>query len=139
MHGKACGWWIRLAVGGLWTLALEIAFAPAPARGAGCGDGLMPLHAGPDAPRTWAFPGLAGAGQSHRPRPVAPPCSGPSCSRLPLVPPAAPASPPIRWADDLGAFALPLLLASPQPLGPLTDDPPSRPVRRASDVYHPPR
>jgi hypothetical protein len=128
MNGQSWRRWVRLAVGGLWTLALGTAFAPAEAR-AGCGDGLVLLHAaGP--PRTT---------RPDRPQPAPLPCSGPSCSRIPLAPPLAPATPPVLRVDETGALAPPPLLAPPSLLDRPIDGVSSRPVRQTADVYHPPR
>jgi hypothetical protein len=126
MNGQSCRRWIRLAIGGLWALALGTAFAPAEAH-ARCGDGLMPLHAASLPPKT----------RPERPQPA--PCSGPFCSRIPLAPPAAPAALPVLRVDDTGTLAPPPLLAPPSLLDRLSDGAPSRPVPHNADVYHPPR
>jgi hypothetical protein len=107
--------------GGL--LALVVCFAPAEAR-AGCGDGQMPLHAAPAAP-------------APQPRPL-PPCSGPTCSRLPLAPPAVPpvVVPP---ADELAVLVGGVPAMHPRPSRCPDDDPSGRPVRTPTSIYHPPR
>ncbi len=130
MNGQSCRWRRQLAVRGLWALVLGVSFAPAHAR-AGCGEGFLPLHAAGPTGRT--------ATSSDPPRPAPIPCRGPSCSRIPLSPPAVPASLPVHRPDDAGALApLPPLVAS-DPLFRLIDGAPVRPVRRSTDVYHPPR
>jgi hypothetical protein len=104
-------------------LALVAGLAPATAR-AGCGDGQVPLHV----PPTVHHPA---------PRPL-PPCSGPTCSRLPLVPPAVPpivvppGNDPAALADDI---SLPICRPSRR----LDDEPSRRPVRQANSIFHPPR
>jgi hypothetical protein len=127
-------WWLRLAVGGVWALAVGAAFAPAQAR-AGCGDGLVPLHAGRQAPR-----GPAAAPESRDAQRQAPqPCSGPHCSRAPLIPGPAPGSTAPRGVDDFCTLVPILLLPAPRPLAEPGDRAPGCPVHRASQVYRPPR
>ncbi len=131
MSGKSCRGWTRLLAGGLGALVLGTVFAPAEAH-AGCGDGLMPLHAAsPRGSRTGASP--------EQPARRHLPCSGPSCSRVPLAPPAAPLSIPVPRGDDPGALPPPPPLASTNPFARLADDSYPAPVRYASDIYHPPR
>jgi hypothetical protein len=139
MNGNSGRWWVRLVVGGLCALALGTWFAPAQAR-AGCGDGLVPLHhTGPESSRTETGHGLPLAGQPDLSRPLRLPCPGPFCTRLPVVPQAPPASPPIRWVDEPGILSpFPPFIPSP-PFDRLLGNAPPRPVRRACDVFHPPR
>jgi hypothetical protein len=132
MSGKTYRWWLRFAVGGLWALALGIAFAPAEAR-AGCGDGLVPLAAGHHASR----PAPA---DTHTGKPIRRPCSGPLCSRAPLAPaPALPDAPAPRGVDDSCTLSPLAFLPTSSLLSGLPDDPPGSPTRCTSDIYHPPR
>jgi hypothetical protein len=131
MNGQTYRQWMRLVVGGLGALVLGAVFAPGQARAA-CGEGVMPLHATSLDTRP--------PGPTHnRPQPTPAPCSGPFCSRIPHSPPAVPASLPFQQVDDTGVLTSPPPFASPHLLNRLSDDLPSRPVRRTADVYHPPR
>lgn len=134
MNGKSGRRWIQLAVGGLWALALGAVLAPGQAR-AGCGDGLMPLGDGHHA----AGKAVVRHGATDTPKPAPRPCSGPLCSRAPLAPSPMPLSSTPRTVDDLCTLTPLLLLPVPGPLAALAEDVPECPVRRSSDVYHPPR
>ena len=72
---------------------------------------------------------------SHGPKP----CSGPGCSSHKDLP-VAPAPPPPPAGDERWGCALSFapLLDAPRG-GRAYDDTPIRPVRRAAEVYHPPR
>ncbi len=135
-NGEWCRCAMRIAVGALWVLALGIAFAPAQAR-AGCGEGLVPLHLAKDVGQqaAGAFPHPF---PLPRPTPVGP-CSGPQCSRAPLVPsgPSVPASP--RGSDQSGDLVSPAILSAPRsaPFDP--QGPSFRAVRRPAGVFRPPR
>ncbi len=109
---------------GLMALVLGAWFAPAQAR-AGCGDGHIPLRTPPRADK------------STPARPL-PPCTGPTCSRLPFVPPVVPpaAEPP---TEDPAALANGTSLAISRPSRRLADEPTRDPVRQADSIFHPPR
>jgi hypothetical protein len=73
----------------------------------------------------------------HSPSPMK--CHGPSCSRVP-APPPMPQAPPLRiLVED----SLPFVGGDSDPsvrsISLLPDAEPGSPVRRASDIYHPPR
>ncbi len=105
-------------------LALAVWFAPTEAH-AGCGDGQVPLHAAPAAP-------------DPAPRPL-PPCSGPTCSRLPLAPPAVPPVVVPSAVDDLAVLANGLPGVPSRHSRFLDDDPAGHPTRTPHSIYHPPR
>jgi hypothetical protein len=133
MNGKSGCRGIRFAVGGLWALALGMAFAPSQAR-AGCGDGLQTLGAGHHAAQPDVRPGSA---DTEKPAPR--PCSGPHCSRAPLAPAPLPVPTSQRTVDDPCALSPLLLLPLSEPLATFPETFSGVPVRRAADVYHPPR
>jgi hypothetical protein len=66
------------------------------------------------------------------------PCSGPTCSRSPLLPPT-PFSVEAVKIHEWIRLPLPLFLAPPQHDGWLADHLSPRPIRYASTIYHPPR
>jgi hypothetical protein len=78
---------------------------------------------------------------THHPTPAEPdrPCTGPSCSQAPHVPltPVPPA--PVRPAQEWGDFGALLGFEPPGHTTALAEPAAARPVRRPSDVYHPPR
>jgi hypothetical protein len=121
--------WGRFLVGGLCAFVLGTVCAPGQAR-AGCGNHQLPLPAKSLSPKEASVTSPA---VPH------PPCSAPSCSRQPLAPPAVPVSAPVRDVDDLAALSSPPLSVCPRPLPRLVGDPVPLPVRRGTDVFHPPR
>jgi hypothetical protein len=114
-----------------FALLLGGVVAPSPARAA-CGDYIdlgqpMAGHASPD--------GDAVPDPAHPPRP----CTGPSCSQAPVAP-IAPVPPPAPVREDRWGFGGDFLAVADSGTSFLfcLDDP-ARPVRRPTDVYHPPR
>lgn len=115
------------------TLACALA-APSESR-AGCDAHLAPPGGGPADPLGLRLPGGDPADPSDgMPRP----CSGPSCSRAPEAPPAAPAA-EVRFSPQwacLGPLAAPA-----KPAGSFGRPPAggSRPIHAATSIFHPPR
>jgi hypothetical protein len=113
----------------------------APSAHAGCGDHLILLPTDPrQAPASEVAPltrpPTADSGSPLRPHT---PCSGPYCSRAPLLPPLAPAVPVTmpgpEWACTVGH----LVLAAADDFSLLPDEPAAAPAFRGDSVFHPPR
>ena len=116
----------RLLVGTVTAVLTGVLFAPGVARGS-CGDYVM---MGPE----------SGTHQSPH-SPAGPkPCDGPNCSqgRQPLAPPA-PARAPTSSGDDWACPTVPPSLADPGSAFLAAPEAGRRPLRRGTDVYHPPR
>jgi hypothetical protein len=120
--------WAKRRAG--WALALLLGVLAAPAAAqASCGDYVR--MGGADAPR----PATDGKGMPSHPAPG--PCHGPGCDRHPVAP-LAPVTVSVQvedWACVLRADDS----RSSKPTFALREENTSRPVRRASSVYHPPR
>src|SRR5262249_24081998 len=111
----------------LLALTAAVFLAPAEAQ-ASCGDYLVP-----------GGHGLGSPARPPAPADPAQPCSGPHCSRAPLPITPAPLPPaPVRGDQAPAADpAATLSDATPSFLAP--DEGAAHPVRRASNVFHPPR
>jgi hypothetical protein len=120
----------RLWIGGTLALLVGVLAAPSWSR-ASCGDY---VHiGGPDTRRA------AGHGEAPKtPADHPGPCHGPNCGRNPAAP-AAPAFPAPAHPREWGCVPHPAASRSLSPGYPFPGEGSSRPVKRPSPVWHPPR
>ena len=112
----------RLALGA----ALALLLAPATGR-ASCGDYLS--HGDKSA-----------AAPAHESPPAVPkPCNGPHCRQSPPAVPIAPATPVVIGAEDWACGAFDHAVADDSSSRRDLDGAADMPVRRTSDIFHPPR
>jgi hypothetical protein len=113
---------LRLALGA----ALALLLAPSIGR-ASCGDYLT------HGDKATAMP-------QHDSPPVAPkPCNGPNCRQSPPAIPIAPATPVVIGAEDWACGAFDHAVAVDSSSRHDLDGAAGMPVRRTSDIFHPPR
>jgi hypothetical protein len=67
------------------------------------------------------------------------PCSGPNCSRAPVVPTPAPVAPAAPEAQEWACILAPEAAATKSSFPFTYEDPRERPLSMGSSIYHPPR
>jgi hypothetical protein len=123
--------WTRLGVGVVAAFILGALLAPSTARAA-CGDGFMPLAAHHKAAAPDRSPQLP----AH---PLPRPCTGRLCRQNSSDPLPVPSAPAPTTSDDLGTLPTLLFLPAASRNSRGEESVLGQPVRRATDVYHPPR
>lgn len=134
MHAPSFRWAASLPGGTVAVLAWLL-LAPAEAWAA-CGDHVVTarsLTGSPSQPDS-AIPSDPLSTHDHRR-----PCSGPTCSRAPVAPPAAPASVAQERSHEAALPLGPMSVSVTHPTGAQPDDPLARPIRRGVAIFHPPR
>jgi hypothetical protein len=111
----------------------------APSARAGCGDHLTSLRS-PTGPATVNLlgPDHTRAATDRAGHPHAP-CSGPQCSRAPVLPPLAPVVPPTIPAQDWACAVVPVLFAVADDFSFLLDEAVQTPDCHGTSIFHPPR
>ena len=118
-------------VGAVAAFTLSALLAPSAARAA-CGDGFMPLGGGHKAATPLRTPGAP----TH---PLPGPCPGPLCQQNTSDPLPVPVAPAPTGSDDLGTLPALLLFCVAPPNSRGEESAFGQPIRRATDVFHPPR
>lgn len=136
---RSCGHDWRLVLGALWTLLAWCGVAPQ--AHAGCEMPTVVVSSTSQDSHEAVIGSASSAtfvSLSHHSIPGRRPCSGPHCSRAPLVPPTPPViaeSPNQEWA----CLAVIPDGADHKGIAHFLEDNSQTPIFRASRIYHPPR
>lgn len=141
--GAFSHWRWLLTKAGFFGACLIFLLAPTAAR-AGCGSEIHIFRPSNNDqslgdPLSFATNHLSDSPE-HAPLPNNPkPCSGPGCSREPLVPIQAPGSPPTNYHEQWGSLSSALGELGQELSSFLPDEHTFHPLDRVSSIFHPPR